>query len=99
MSKNERIIVENTHEPIITNEIFEKVRKLFDEKIDKSTFTKNEEIVSKPDKYRNILHCGICGSKLHLMSEIKKDKREYRYQCPKSYELGKEESCNVYIRE
>lgn len=98
-SKNEWIIVENTHEPIITNEIFEKVRKLFDEKIDKSTFTKNEEIVSKPDKYRNILHCGICGSKLHLMSEIKKDKREYRYQCPKSYELGKEESCNVYIRE
>lgn len=98
-SKDEWVIVENTHEAIISKEIFEKVRKLFDEKIDNSSFAKNEELFLKPDKYKDIIYCGKCGRKLHLMSQIKEGKREYRYQCHKDYKIGKEAACNVYIRE
>lgn len=97
--RDEWVVVKNTHEPIISKDIFEKVRKVFNKKIDNSTFIKNEIVESKPDKYKDILFCGNCGNKLHLLSTIKEGKREYRYQCHKGYELGKGNSCNVYIRE
>lgn len=98
-TRDEWVVVENTHEPIISKDIFEKVRKIFDKKLDSSTFIKNEKVESKTDKYKDILFCGKCGNKLHLLSTIKAGKREYRYQCHKGYELGIEKSCNVYIKE
>lgn len=98
-TRDEWVVVENIHEPIISKDIFEKVRKIFDKKLDSSTFIKNEKVESKTDKYKDILFCGKCGNKLHLLSTIKAGKREYRYQCHKGYELGTEKSCNVYIKE
>lgn len=93
--EDEWIVVENTHEPIISEEAFNRVRELLDSKLEESTFIENKSVDSKPDKYKDLLYCGECDNKLHLLSRVEKDERFYYYRCTND----KDSACGVYIRE
>ena len=67
--KEEWIIVENTHEPIISKPTFQRVQELLQTK--KHTLRKN-----KKESLEGLLFCKECGHKIGLKSP---DKRNHRY--------------------
>lgn len=75
--KNERIIVENTHEPIITKEQFYKVQDLFKSKTRRC---KN----GKVHLFANKLVCLDCGTKLY---KCKNDRGYIYFSCKASKKL------------
>ena len=103
-SKEEWIITENTHEPIVSRETYFEVRKMLEKKVESSDFTRDKtaEFPIKPDKYAGILYCGICGKRMSYWSVVKgsvQQKRIYYYHCRDNYTLGKEGNCRTSISE
>ena len=82
-SADEYIVVENTHEAIISRELFDKVQKMFERtgaemKARKGT----QEPFEKPENlYDELLVCGGCGKKLGLRSKKVNGKRRVFYYC------------------
>ena len=102
--KDEWIITENTHEPIVSRETYFEVRKMLEKKVESSDFTRDKtaEFPIKPDKYAGILYCGICGKRMSYWSVVKgsvQQKRIYYYHCRDNYTLGKEGNCRTSISE
>ena len=98
------IITENAHEPVVSREVFEAVRNKMDKRLEKSSFRTDRtgDIPIKPDKYHGILFCGICGRKMRFASYVTADElmlRKYRYYCDNDYQLGKVGSCRTGISE
>lgn len=86
------IVVYNTHEPIITRELFDKVQE-----INRATAEKAKANSGKYDhlpKEKNIygakLICADCGArmKLHRSFSTKKDKVYFTFNCPTNAEHG-----------
>lgn len=83
-------VKENTHEAIISEEIFLKVA----EKFEKSAVhcNRNEDsnrIPVEGDLFKDVLYCGECGSKMKRIAINKEFKskdrvRTYSYKCPRS---------------
>ena len=102
--KEEWIVVENAHEPIIDKALFERVRKVFDKKLDESTFTsdRGKNLPVKPDIFAGILFCGKCGKKIPQLSRIiEKDgrlTRQYYYSCVYNGDSGRKK-CGCTILE
>ena len=90
--KDEWLITEGTHEPIVSRELYDKVRRLFDKKIKNSPFSsdRGKDSPRKDDKYFNLLFCGTCGKRLQMHSRMGREKddvsREYFYQCGITYD-------------
>ena len=87
LSKADWVIVEGTHEPIVSKELFYKVQEEV-EKVRKNYF----ENAGKHQKFRNNNHffkgrivCGECGSKLVRSATVdtKLEKAFYTYNCRK----------------
>lgn len=97
--KNEWIIVENTHEPIIDQATFYAVRDLFAKKVEESAFSseRGKNIPMKADIFDGIIYCGVCGKKIPMMSRLVdrngKMKRQYFYQCRYNYDAGGDKKC------
>lgn len=70
--KNEWIIVENTHEPIIDKEIFDKAQSLFSRHIHSSKTNK------KMDLFAGFVRCADCGHAMHKKTN-KHSYGTYRY--------------------
>ena len=91
-SEDEWDIVRNTHEAIISDELWEKVQTVNKESADKAT--KNKGIYDNLPKVDNLfgkkLVCADCGRVIKLCRSIstKKDKAYYNYKCPQNIELG-----------
>ena len=73
--KEERIIVENNHEPIITKEVFECVQRLM--KIDTRIAPNQDKVYL----FSGILKCGECGANLVRKNNGKKEKPYRCYIC------------------
>ena len=73
--KEERIIVENTHEPIISKEVFEIVQKLME--IDTRTAPNEEKIYL----LSGFVKCGECGANLVRRNYGTKEKPYIYYMC------------------
>ena len=73
--KEERIIVENTHEPIISKEVFEMVQKLME--IDTRTAPNEEKIYL----LSGFVKCGECGANLIRRNYGTKEKPYIYYTC------------------
>ncbi|MCT4618935.1 MAG: recombinase family protein [Marinisporobacter sp.] len=84
-NNQERIIVKNTHEPIIDLVTFEEVQKRLKEK--------GKKIFKNTHLFSGILICGECGSSMHY----KKDKGAYI--CGKLNKMGKKYCKGAYIKE
>lgn len=76
--KNEHIVVENTHEPIISREDFNKVQQLIGARHRKPH--NNFENI-----FRGTLYCLDCGCKLNMQSPVKNGKRYHNYRCQQHY--------------
>ena len=103
--KDEWVITENAHEPIISREQYDRVRAKFEKKVKDSSFSSNRGagVAKKPDKYAGLLFCGGCGKHLRFNSRMGRQEsdtsRTYFYQCCNTYDLSKQGYCSVTIME
>ncbi len=103
--KDEWVITENAHEPIVSREQYDRVRAKFEKKVKDSTFSSDRGagISKKPDKYAGLLFCGECGKRLRFNSRMGRQEsdtsRTYFYQCCNTYDLSKQGYCSVTIME
>lgn len=103
--KDEWLITEGTHEPIVSRELYDKVRRLFDKKVKNSPFSsdRGKDSPRKDDKYFNLLFCGTCGKRLQMHSRMGREKddvsREYFYQCGITYDKKYKGYCKSNIME
>lgn len=88
--QNEWITVDNSHEPIVAPELFDKVNSALTETCGQAE-TENSAVkrAVKDDEnvFRHILYCGRCGGKMHAgyyQSRID-GKRNYSYSCRRIY--------------
>ena len=103
--KEEWIIEENVHEPIVRRELFERVRTKMEKKVSESPFSseRGKDVPVKDYKYKDVLYCGVCGKRMQQYSTLhEKDGRLYRrylFHCPTQYQIEGREGCGVGISE
>ena len=78
LPKEQWIVVENTHEPIISKETFYKVQSIIKSK--NASFFKRKHKTNRNDNYfSGILYCGICNSKMTYVDD--KNRKYSFYKC------------------
>lgn len=81
------IVVWHTHEPIVSEDLFETVN----QRLDKSKTIKMSNRAAKEDEniFRNMIYCGNCGKKMHsyYYQCRQRDERHYGYDCKNEYTL------------
>lgn len=82
LDKEEWIKVENTHEPIVTVELFEAVAEELARHSRRIT-SRTDEVPMDEDIFDGILYCPVCGNKVRQVSSLKKNGsiRHYYYYC------------------
>ncbi len=82
--KEDWIIVENTHSPIISAEQFERVQeRLLDNiKKHKEKLQKNKHIKNPEYCLRSVVKCGHCGKSICVKRVVKNGTARYFYVCP-----------------
>ena len=103
--KDEWVITENAHEPIVSREQYDRVRAKFEKKVKDSTFSSDRGagVAKKQDQYAGLLFCGECGKRLRFNSRMGSQEsdtsRTYFYQCCNTYDLSNQGYCSVNIME
>ena len=91
-SEDEWDIVRNTHDAIISDELWKKVQTVNKESADKATRNKGryDNLPKVDNLFGKKLVCADCGRVIKLCRSIstKKDKAYYNYKCPQNIELG-----------
>lgn len=75
LPESQWIIVENTHEPIVTQELFDKVQKELD---------KNKRYAAKNEKkhlFQGLLKCKECGHNMSILTKKNKNSISYSAEC------------------
>lgn len=84
VGKNEWIVAENTHEPIINRELFFQVQELIEEK-SREQAEKREKSGIRGHKEENLLkgylRCGCCGKTFNLSQSMRGGKITRQYYC------------------
>lgn len=100
------IIVENTHEPIVDKELFDRVRKVLGQKVEERCFSsdRGRNLPIKDDIFAGILFCGNCKRKIPQLSRIVEKEgrleRQYFYSCRYNYDFGGEKcGCTILEQE
>ncbi len=89
--RSEWIRVENTHEAIISQELFDKVQAIREKAFMKSPISCTENI------FKGIIFCGHCGKNLHRQKVIQKKAGEiYVFHCISRNRISKD-YCNSHI--
>ena len=85
VEKEDWIVHENAHEPIVSKELFDDVKSIMEKRRDKMSCTFREDLPATEDKYKGILKCPVCGVFIHRESSIvhtnQWDERKYYYRC------------------
>lgn len=102
--KDEWIIVEDTHQPIVSKEIFEEVQQILLGKVENSTFSsdRTKNIPIKENRFKGILYCGICGERLGYASSVSngvETERKYYFSCSGKYDLQTQNHIGIRITE
>ncbi|GHU97932.1 resolvase [Clostridia bacterium] len=82
--KDKHIIVENTHEPIVSREDYAKVQELI-----KARYTPSHH--NHANIFRSVLFCAECGKKLTLATQLKAGKNVPFYRC--AYHFRNPDKC------
>jgi site-specific DNA recombinase len=93
--KNEWVLVENTHEPIISKEMFEAVQKTKNnhQKKYNDSLGKYDHLGKKENILKGLVFCGDCKRLLTRHKVIKKGNEvSYNYLCP-TYERNSKHGC------
>lgn len=90
-SEEEWIVMKGMHEPIVSEEIFNRARESLDKKVSEGKFGKlrTDEYPIAPDKYSKLLFCGKCGQLMRYSSAVQSRGRKYFYYCDDDYRMGK----------
>lgn len=83
--KNEWIIIKNTHEPIVSQELFDKVQKLIEERQPKNT---PAQVTASQYLLSGLMRCGKCGGAYGVTGYGRKRKYAY-YNCISYSKKGK----------
>lgn len=88
--EDEYIIVEGTHEPIVSREIFDSVQRMFDEtkRAAMDIKARQEKIVMPENLFDELFVCGDCGRKMHYKTSRNKGRRNFYYVCAASAAYG-----------
>lgn len=103
--EEEWLITDGTHEPIVSREIYDRIREIFDKKVKESTFSseRGKDTPKQDDKYFDLLFCGNCGKRLLMNLRLRKekngDRRVYFYQCCITYDKDHKGYCKTNIVE
>ncbi|WP_251316359.1 recombinase family protein [Flintibacter muris] len=101
-SESDWIIAENTHEPIISRDLFETVQKINRETAER--IKKNSGKYAHLPREKNIFGkkftCAGCGAvlKLHRSFSTKRDKAYFTFKCPTYAEHGAKGCSDIKIR-
>lgn len=97
-SEDEYTIVQNTHEAIISRELFEHVRTILDEAGQKAVAARKKSFTPNPLKGK--VFCGHCGRSLHRgEAERKKSDNVYAITCLTRYRYDRNGCPGVHIYE
>lgn len=102
--ENEWITVENSHEPIIEQELFDKVNaglKRREKKAADNRKSGKDAVTDDENIFRHILYCGNCGGKMHAtyyQSRVN-GKKSYSYYCRRAYYIDERKCSKNYIKE
>lgn len=100
--KDEWIIVENTHEPIISVELFETVQEINRESMKraKANSGKYAHLPKGKNVFGRKLICAECGAvmKLHRSFSTKRDKAYFTFKCPTYAEHGAKGCYDIKMR-
>ena len=94
--KDKWIIVKNTHEAIISREIYDKAQDILSRDI-KPVRQKCEEI--KPSILAGYVYCSDCGGKMIRSLAVSNGKKIYRFVCSTYKNKGKDFCSSHYIQE
>lgn len=101
-NEDEWIIVEDTHEPIISKELFEAVQKVNKENAARSKANSGKYIYLPKEKniFGRKFTCAECGAtiKLHRSFSTKRDKAYFTFKCPTYAEHGAKGCSDVKMR-
>lgn len=101
-SEDEWIVVEHTHEPIISAELFEAVQKINRESAERSRANSGKYAYLPREKniFGKKLTCAECGAviKLHRSFSTKRDKAYFTFKCPTYAEHGSKGCSDVKMR-
>ena len=90
VKKEDYIIVENTHEPIIDRETFDKVNKMLC--ANSRTVEKNKERYL----FSGLLKCKECGHTISILEKQNKGNKSHYTQCSQYSKKGKFGICNIH---
>lgn len=101
-SEDEWIVVKNTHEPLISEELFEKVQQVNNAAVErqKANAGKYDHLPKAKNIYGKKFTCAGCGSimKLHRSFSTKKDKVYFTFKCPTYAEHGSRGCSDIKMR-
>lgn len=101
-SEDEWIVVKNTHEPIISEELFEKVQQVNNAALErhKSNAGKYDHLPKAQNIYGKKFTCAGCGAimKLQRSFNTKKDKVYFTFKCPTYAEHGSRGCSDIKMR-
>lgn len=94
---SEWIVVENTHEPIVDQDTFDRVQALrqADKEKYKSNLGKYDHLGAEENIFRKLVYCADCGRPMVRYKDVscKGTKRAYRYICPNYANLVEKSGC------
>lgn len=101
-SEDEWIVVKNTHEPLISEELFEKVQQVNNAALErqKANAGKYDHLPKEKNIYGKKFTCAGCGAimKLHRSFSRKKDKVYFTFKCPTYAEHGSRACSDIKMR-
>ena len=101
-SEDEWIVVKNTHEPLISEELFERVQQINSAALErqKANTGKYDHLPKEKNIYGKKFTCADCGSimKLHRFISTKKDKVYFTFKCPTYAEHGSRACSDIKMR-
>lgn len=101
-SEEEWIVVKNTHEPLISDELFERVQQINNavKERQKENAGKYDHLPKEKNIYGKKFTCADCGAimKLHRTFNTKKDKVYFTFKCPTFAEHGSRGCSDIKMR-
>ena len=96
LPQSEWIIVENTHEPLVDRETFDRVQAL--RQADKEKYHANlgkyDHLGTEENIFRGLVFCGDCGRPMVRYKEVSHEKKVfYRFICPNYADLVERSGC------
>jgi len=94
---SEPIIHENSHEPIVDQETFDKTQQLLDQR--KRDTSPVRRKAGRTFVLSGLMRCGNCGAKMNGRQQNKKNSKEKAYTCSRYWFQGKDACSYNYIAE